>query len=51
MTPPIAPAPTIGLVSYLGFSSDRDAHAISDDGRTIYTTDDAGRSWRSVRFD
>lgn len=40
----------IGPVAYLGFASDTVAHAIAADGRTIYTSTDAGKTWQGVRF-
>ncbi|SHG02690.1 Uncharacterized protein SAMN05443575_1165 [Jatrophihabitans endophyticus] len=43
-------AGTPGSASYLGFGSATAGHAIAADGRTVFTTADAGRSWSAVRF-
>ncbi|GAB2485270.1 beta propeller repeat protein [Jatrophihabitans fulvus] len=40
-----------GVLEYLGFASTTDAHAISADGRAIWSTSDAGRTWtRTATF-
>jgi hypothetical protein len=42
------PAP--GPSRWLGFEDPRDARAVSADGRTIWTTHDAGATWSAVTF-
>jgi photosystem II stability/assembly factor-like uncharacterized protein len=39
-----------GSVDWLGFENSHDARAVSADGRTIWTTHDAGATWSSYTF-
>lgn len=44
------PPDVTGAVSFIGFESRQVGRAVTDGGRTIWTTRDAGASWSAVRF-